>query len=387
MKTPEEVDAIRASVRVAERSLGEAEAALAPGVTERQLTGVFMEAMASDGVTTPATQDVAWITSRQHPWHRASRDVAVEPGDLVAFDAGVISGGYSGELGRTHLVGGDVAIDRALSRSWDELWDRLLAACRLGAPLTELLDAYAAAGVPPPPMPVARGLGLGFDLPLVTHALPGTAGDQHVEEGMVLALSAYVWKEGVGALYGQEPVVITATGPEPLSTNPFRDREELRDVTETDIPPPEEIILYEKDPSTRIATITLNRPDQLNIPTIAARRRYADLLFKASIDDDVKVLVVRGIGDHLGTGADLDELMAKQAAGVALQEEFGLEDDDDVTMPGARSVTAPGHRSFIGTATRDRVAVPFRTSRRSASSRSRATATAGTSIRPPMRTL
>ncbi len=65
-------------------------------------------------------------------------------------------------------------------------------------------------------------------------------------------------------------------------------------MTETDIPPPEEIILYEKDLSTRIATITLNRPDQLNIPTIAARKRYADLLFKASIDDDVKVLVVRG---------------------------------------------------------------------------------------------
>jgi enoyl-CoA hydratase/carnithine racemase len=111
-------------------------------------------------------------------------------------------------------------------------------------------------------------------------------------------------------------------------------------VTEADIPPPEEIILYEKDPETRIATITLNRPDQLNIPTIAARRRYADLIFKASIDDDVKVLVVRGVGDHLGTGADLDELMAKQAAGTALQEEFGLDDEDDVTMPPPRSYRA-----------------------------------------------
>ena len=58
-------------------------------------------------------------------------------------------------------------------------------------------------------MPVARGLGLGFDLPLVTHALPRTAGEQHVEAGMVLALTAYVWKEGRGAVYGQEPVVIT----------------------------------------------------------------------------------------------------------------------------------------------------------------------------------
>ena len=111
-------------------------------------------------------------------------------------------------------------------------------------------------------------------------------------------------------------------------------------MTPAEIPPPEEIILYEKDPSTRIATITFNRPDQLNIPTIGARKRYADLLFKASMDDDVKVLVVRGVGDHLGTGADLDELMAKQAEGTALAEEFGFEDDDDVTMPGPRQYRA-----------------------------------------------
>jgi len=71
-------------------------------------------------------------------------------------------------------------------------------------------------------MPVARGLGLGFDLPLVTHALPRTAGEQQVEPGMVLALTAYAWKERVGALFGQEPVVVTAGGPELLTTNPFR---------------------------------------------------------------------------------------------------------------------------------------------------------------------
>ena len=94
VKAPEEVEAIRASVRVAEGALAAAEAALAPGVTERQLTGVFMEAMAAAGVTTPSAQDVAWTHLARAPWRRASRDVPVEPGDLVAFDAGVIVGGY-----------------------------------------------------------------------------------------------------------------------------------------------------------------------------------------------------------------------------------------------------------------------------------------------------
>jgi enoyl-CoA hydratase/carnithine racemase len=111
-------------------------------------------------------------------------------------------------------------------------------------------------------------------------------------------------------------------------------------VTDDDFPPPEEIIRYEKDRLSRIATITFDRPDQLNIPTIAARRRYGDLIFKASLDDDVKVLVVRGVGDHLGTGADLDELMAKRKQGTALHEEFGIAEDDDVTMPPHKSYRA-----------------------------------------------
>lgn len=116
-------------------------------------------------------------------------------------------------------------------------------------------------------------------------------------------------------------------------------------MTAADVPPAEEIIRYDKDRSTRIATITIGRPDQLNVPTIGARRRYADLLFKASIDDDVKVLVVRGIGDHLGSGADLEELLAKREAGTALAEELGLTGDDDVTLPDPASYRA--HASLV----------------------------------------
>ena len=183
LKTQEEIEAIRASVGIAERSLDLAVATLAPGITERQLTGAFMGAMASLGVTTPSTQDVAWITSRERPWRGARRDEPAKPGDLVAFDAGVIHDGYVGEVGRTHVVGDELPAHRSLFGRRDELWERLLGACRPGAPLSGLLEAYEAAGVPPPPMPVARGLGLGYDLPLVTFGLPHTAAEQQVEAG------------------------------------------------------------------------------------------------------------------------------------------------------------------------------------------------------------
>lgn len=70
-------------------------------------------------------------------------------------------------------------------------------------------------------MPVARGLGMGFDLPVVSQHLPATAAGERLEPGMVLAVTGYVWEEGVGAVFGREAVLITADGPEVLTASPF----------------------------------------------------------------------------------------------------------------------------------------------------------------------
>ncbi|HUO38470.1 MAG TPA: enoyl-CoA hydratase/isomerase family protein [Mycobacterium sp.] len=80
-------------------------------------------------------------------------------------------------------------------------------------------------------------------------------------------------------------------------------------MSENTRPSAEDIILYHKDPTTKIATITFNRPEYLNAPTTAGRLRYADLLHGATVDNDVKVVVIRGVGDDFGSGADLPEFM------------------------------------------------------------------------------
>ena len=110
-------------------------------------------------------------------------------------------------------------------------------------------------------------------------------------------------------------------------------------------PPPEEIVVYEKDPATKIATITLSRPDRLNAVTSAARLRYADLLHRANIDDDVKVLVIRGLGRDFGSGADLPHFMAELNGaddGPRLAE-YRLTPDDDVRLPPADSFRGGGN--------------------------------------------
>jgi Xaa-Pro dipeptidase len=221
IKTPAEVAMLRGALRVAEDALAIAVRELREGTTEQALTGVMLEAQAAGGVSTPATQDGAWVTSKEHPWRRARSDGRVERGDLVAFAAGVLADGYVGEVGRTWPVGDlDTSRASALYERWNELWDKLAAVCRPGRPASDLLAAYEAAGEPLPAMPVAHGLGLGFDPPVVTPQLQATAADEILEPGMVLAVTGYVWQEGVGAVFGREAVHITSDGPEVLTSSP-----------------------------------------------------------------------------------------------------------------------------------------------------------------------
>ncbi len=219
IKTPDEVLSLREAIRVAEAGLAAAVAELRPGISEKALAGLLLEAMAAGGVSTPSTQDAAWVTSREHPWRRASADGLVRAGDLVAFSSGVLDGGYTGEVGRTWPVG-EVNGAADLYRRWDALWDRLYEACQPGAPAIDLLAAYQAAGEELPPMPIARGLGLGFDPPVVSQHLPATAAEEQLEPGMVLAVTGYVWQSGVGAVFGREAVLITPDGPEVLTSSP-----------------------------------------------------------------------------------------------------------------------------------------------------------------------
>jgi enoyl-CoA hydratase len=115
-------------------------------------------------------------------------------------------------------------------------------------------------------------------------------------------------------------------------------------------PTPEQIMLYDKDPQTKIATITLDRPDFLNAPTIAARHRFADLVMRATVDDDVKVLIIRGVGDHFGSGADLPEMagMFNGDPDYSVLPEFKIGEDDESRDGGVRYPPRESYRYLAG---------------------------------------
>ncbi|MGO9929287.1 MAG: M24 family metallopeptidase [Mycobacterium sp.] len=220
IKTADEIAAMGTALRVAEHGLVSAVSELRPGLSEQTLAGAVLEAMAAGGVSTPATQDAAWVTSREHPWRRGNGEL--REGDLVAFAAGALADGYVGEVGRTWPAG-DTAngSTRELFGRSNALYDKMIAACRPGADTRELISAYEAAGEPVPPMPVAYGLGLGFDPPVVSETLSAAGEHDRLDAGMVLAITGYVWQEGVGAVFRRDTVHITEDGADVLTTSPL----------------------------------------------------------------------------------------------------------------------------------------------------------------------
>jgi Xaa-Pro aminopeptidase len=228
IKTPDEIAAMGPALRVAENGIAAAVSELQPGLSEQTLAGAVLEAMAAGGVSTPATQDAAWVTSREHPWRRAHPNGKVREGDLVAFAAGALAGGYVGEVGRTWPARNTRDDStRKLYRRSNTLHDQLIAVCRPGTSTGELLAAYEAAGEPIPPMPIAHGLGMGFDPPVVSETLWAAGEHDSLEAGMVLAITGYVWQEGVGAVFRQDTVHITDDGADVLTTSPSWDDEAL----------------------------------------------------------------------------------------------------------------------------------------------------------------
>ena len=85
---------------------------------------------------------------------------------------------------------------------------------------------------------------------------------------------------------------------------------------------------YQKDPATKIATITFSRPQMLNAVNVGIRLLHADIIHRANIDDEVKVLVIRSEGDHFGTGADLEEQTTAYSAGADSSQVHEWEIDD-----------------------------------------------------------
>lgn len=228
IKTEDELGCIRTACAIAESALSAAIGALRPGVREAELLGAFEQRMAALNVTAPAIEGTFCATprssgdSRVPPLRQLHGDRAVNEGDLVVLSSGVLYAGYEGSVGRTWpcigAAGEIKPAQREVFQRWNRLSESLRTQIRPGNSGAALRKAYEDSGEMLPPFPIANGVGMGWEPPIIGTALGAEADSRTAfEPGMVLTVQAYVWERGVGGYLAKETVAITADGHEVLT--------------------------------------------------------------------------------------------------------------------------------------------------------------------------
>jgi Xaa-Pro dipeptidase len=229
VKLPGEIDAVRMAIAMTEGALAALRDEVRPGVRELDVKSRFHEELCRFGVNHPAMEGTFCATPRDDeqrslglpPVRLLPDRRTLDAGDLVAVAASVPYAGYEGVVARTWPCVGPAgrpsAAQHALHDRWRVAHDALVERCRAGLPVTELARAWTATGEPLPPTPLAYGVGLGVEYPVVGGAGALAAPEEPLLPGMVLGIQGYVWERGVGGYLGAETVLITDDAPQRLT--------------------------------------------------------------------------------------------------------------------------------------------------------------------------
>ncbi len=104
-------------------------------------------------------------------------------------------------------------------------------------------------------------------------------------------------------------------------------------------------------PEERVVLITLNRPDKLNAFNAEMRADMIDAVHRASLDDDVRAVVVTGEGRAFSAGADVSVVSEKYSIEDILNAEYGAFLSAIQTMPKPVIAAVNGPAAGIGMTT------------------------------------
>jgi Xaa-Pro aminopeptidase len=228
VKTPQEVALFRLNGRLVVEALGELEAAIAPGVTERELLAVYATGAIRRGAEYLATNTVCSGTNT-NPWRAEATDRALRPGELVFIDTDTV--GIEGCffcVSRTFAVGGAAPsrAARATFRAAHDWLSQMIARVRPGITCAQLADE--APPIPDPYLPqryevMLHGVGLEEESPSVCAPLdPQPNGSREIRPDMTLVVECYFGEVGAdhGVKVGEE-ILVTERCPEILAPFPF----------------------------------------------------------------------------------------------------------------------------------------------------------------------
>ncbi|WP_310767834.1 M24 family metallopeptidase [Mycobacterium sp. Z3061] len=210
VKTDAEITCLEVAAAISESALSAMAAALGPGVSERELLGVYSEHVARLGAPVPPSENVCFVASGAVSRGHVASDRVVGDGELVVLAPGALYAGYEAGLARTVVAGSGSSRAAALGERCGAGMDALVGACRAGGAGADLYQAWEGCGFGASSVVLAHGLGLGAEPPVIGL---GRGRDAVLEEGMVLSVQSWVVEEGVGGCLQRETVVVGSGEP------------------------------------------------------------------------------------------------------------------------------------------------------------------------------
>ncbi|MHC4789050.1 MAG: M24 family metallopeptidase [Planctomycetota bacterium] len=230
-KDAEEVEAIRAALRLAEAAFQEFLASVEPGRSERWLAARLEYEMRCRGADGASFETICAAGARASMPHAVSGEAEVGADEAVLFDWGARLDGYCCDLTRVVGVG---TIPLALSALVDvvlEAQEAVFAALKPGSRCAEA-DAAGRALIAKAGYGGNFGHGMGHGVGLLVHEGPrlGPGAETVLLPGMVVTVEPGIYLPGEAGVRIEEMALITPDGHEVLTALPQRP-EELRPST------------------------------------------------------------------------------------------------------------------------------------------------------------
>jgi Xaa-Pro aminopeptidase len=217
VKSPEEVELLRAVASIAGRAFDRVRAAIRPGLRERDVAFLLEQTFRELGADGPAFETIVAAGERGALPHGRASDRVLERGDMVVVDFGATAAGYHSDTTRTIVVG-EPSVEQA--RVIEAVRSAQLASMAMMKPgvAADAIDRRAREVLAGEAH--AFGHGLGHGIGLQVHERPFLAPTDHtaLRAGMVITNEPGIYIPGWGGVRLEEMVLITDADPEVLTS-------------------------------------------------------------------------------------------------------------------------------------------------------------------------
>jgi Xaa-Pro aminopeptidase len=220
IKDEDEIARLRASVALNEQVFDEVYNSLGPGQTEREIALVVESTMRRMGAQSPSFDTIVATGSNSALPHAVPGPAAIEDGQPVMIDMGLILDGYCSDMTRTFVLGGPddrfFAIHRLVRRAQLAAIATIRAGVTAAMVDTAARDIIAAAGYGQ-----AFGHSLGHGVGLAVHEEPrlSSRNKKKLQAGMVVTVEPGIYLPGWGGVRLENMVVVRPDGCELLNKN------------------------------------------------------------------------------------------------------------------------------------------------------------------------